>query len=130
MSSSKARKRAKRRPKKLDAHHFCWPKNEWNHGYLKAIREHWYFKAIIPKYTLHPLIHKLITGSPTPDELEAKDALEQIMLLESYSAIHNYDPIEKRLELLINLFSCCSQPTADALTKELDIIRKFYNRPQ
>lgn len=115
---------------KQDVHHLCWPKKKWCRGYLKALRDHWYLKVTIPKQTLHAKIHHLIKGIPLPSGWAAKEAYKQIVNLEHYSAIHNYDTVEKRLELLISLFSCCSQPTADALTEELNIVRKFYNRPQ
>lgn len=108
-----------------DKHHLCWPRKKWNTGYARAIRNHWYFIVEIPKKTLHPAIHNQMTHIPVPRGLAAKSAYEQVVMLEQYQAIHKDDPIEKRLTLLIALFDCIEQPTADAFRKQLEIITNF-----
>lgn len=84
---------------------------------------------MIPKNTLHKLIHKEVEQVPVPREISAQSALEQIQLLASYGAIHSNDPIRKKLKLLIELFRCCEDPTADALQAQLDVIDRFYEKP-
>ena len=44
-------------------------------------------------------------------------------------AISDKDPFEKRLIVLIALFECVAQPTADALKKQLDLVREFNTKP-
>ena len=50
------------------------------------------------------------------------------MMLEHYGTLAHYDTMEKRLELLIALFDCVEQPTAEAFRKQLEIASEFYAR--
>lgn len=49
--------------------------------------------------------------------------------LEKYGAIGPDDPIEKRLTVLIALFECIEQPTADALKEQLRLVHEFKKAP-
>lgn len=111
--------------KGLDKHHLCFPRKDWNKGYAHAIRGHWYFVVEIPKDTLHPEIHHTVPSVPVPRGSSAKDAYEQVVMLESYGVLHKTDPIEKRLRLLVALFDCADQPTADAFKEQLKVITNF-----
>ena len=109
-----------------DRHHLCYPKSGWNRGYVKALRDHWYLRATVPKHSLHTEIHRRVTSVPVPRGRSAKAAYEQLLMLEHYGALAPYDTLEKRLSLLVALFDCVEQPTADAFSKQLEIVREFY----
>ena len=66
---------------------------------------------------------------PVPEEVDAKTVLWHLDYLEKYDAISEKDTFEKRLLVLIALFDCSSQPTADALRKQLDLVREFNKKP-
>ena len=126
----KLRKRAERRQSTAcgkDTHHILYQKKFWHGEALTALRDHWYCKAEIPKNTLHRRIHSLVLTIPVPKAANAQSALEQLRTLERYEVIHESDSLERKLEVLIALFDCSEQPTADALRKQLDIAHKFKN---
>lgn len=112
-----------------DTHHLCYQRRHWRHGATRALRLFHYCLIQIPKATLHRMIHEYVGDIPEPTELNAQHALEQLKMLERYNAIHNDDPIEKRLNLLAALFDCCDQPTADGFRKQLEIVHKYYSKP-
>ena len=68
-------------------------------------------------------------GVPVPRDYSAEQALEQLLMLESANALHEDDPIEKRLKLLASLFDCIDQPTADGFRKQLELVRYYKNPP-
>ena len=70
-----------------------------------------------------------MSGVPVPKDYSAKQALEQLLMLEKANAIHDDDPIEKRLNLLASLFDCIEQPTADGFRKQLELVRYYKNPP-
>lgn len=114
--------------KKLDRHHLLFPRKGYSNGYTHALRQHWYFVIEIPRETLHAQIHEAVASIPVPSGLGAKNAYEQVVMLESYGCLHKDDPIEKRLKLLIALFECAEQKTADALKRQLEVARKFHKK--
>ena len=77
---------------------------------------------------MHQEIHALTDGVPIPQKFNVEGILFQLELLERYGGIHPYDPIEKRLQVLIALTECSEQPTCDALKKQLEICDRF-NKP-
>lgn len=111
----------------VNTHHLCWPRKAWNSGYAHALRQHWYFCVEIPANTLHRQIHEEIHGIPVPDGRAAKVAYEQVELLEKRGALHPEASIETRLSLLIAIFDCFEQPTADGFKHQLRIVRRFRN---
>ena len=133
---AKKKKRPRKRKKQVratstrDRHHLCFQKNKWARGSLRALRDYWYCKVSIPRDTLHREIHLKVTTVPTPKESSAKSALEQLETLETFSAITEYDSIERRLELLASLFDCSDQETADAFREQLEVVREFKKSPQ
>lgn len=136
MSKSKKRyKRHKRRKQRLydsgiyDCHHILWQKNKWRHGYIYELRNHDYCKIYIPRDTLHHYIHANIVEIPVPKSITAKSALEQLKYLEERGAISYSDSLEKRLTVLIALFECADQETADALKKQLKLVREYEKGP-
>lgn len=112
-----------------DIHHLLWTKRSWKGGYIGQLRMHWYCRAPIPKDTLHREIHHYIGSIPLPRGISAKGALEQLVYLEKYGGISPDDNIEKRLKVLIALFECVEDCTADALKIQLAIVRRFYEKP-
>ncbi len=127
---SKRRKRrsnCKKRSKLTctDRHHLLYQRRHWQKGYLSELRLFWYCIILIQKDPLHRLIHEYVGDVPTPREVSAKEALKQLRLLEKYGAISENDSIEKRLIVLIALFESSDQPTAEALKRQLNIVRKY-----
>lgn len=113
----------------FDRHHLCWPRRDWNTDYCKALRDHWYFIAKIPRKTLHVRIHQAVLCVPTPTEASAKYVYEQVLLLEQYKALRRDDPIEKRLDLLATLFKSIDHHVAEAFEQQLRVVHKFYTPP-
>ena len=76
---------------------------------------------------LHRHIHNNLNNITPPKDLNAKNALEQLELLEKYCAISEFDSIERRLEILASLFDSCDQATADDFRTQLKLICEFKN---
>lgn len=112
-----------------DNHHCLWPRRDWNKGYAKGIRSHWYFIVKIPRKTLHARIHEGITCIPVPPGQICRRVFEKIMSLDSYGLLSEEDPLESRLEMLASMFDGLYDPTADAIREQSKIVRRFYNRP-
>lgn len=128
MSKRNKKKKARDRGT-VNTHHLCWPRKCWNTGYAHAIRQHWYFSVEIPANTLHKYIHEQMECIPVPDGMTARGAYEQVVLLEKQGALHPEASVETRLSLLIALFDCAAQPTADGFKKQLRIVRRFKKSP-
>lgn len=112
-----------------NSHHLCWQRRCWNYGDVKALRSHPYCIVEIPACTLHREIHERINQIPPPSQEGARSALWQLRYLERYGGISESDSIEKRLIVLIALFECSEQPTADAFKKQLEVVREFNKKP-
>jgi hypothetical protein len=67
-------------------------------------------------------------GIPTPNGMAAKDAYEQIKVLEKNGILHRSDDVELRLNLLIALFEYVAQPTANALKDQLCLVHRFNKK--
>lgn len=113
---------------KKDLHHLCWPRSSWNAGYAHAIRNYPYFVVELPKDTVHREIHHQMRQVPVPSAFAAHTAWQQIKILEHFGVLHPDDPPEKRLGILVGLFDCSSQKTADAFRRQAKIIRKYANK--
>lgn len=118
------------RSKKLDRHHILWPQHDWNRGWAKALRNHWYMRIDIPMYSLHRKIHHDIMSIPVPRGGNAKAAFHQLQMLDRFGALHTYDNIEKRLTILMALFECSEPNTYEALKRQRAIVRKHFKVPQ
>lgn len=116
--------------RRTDTHHLCWPKYKWNRGtWAKKVRGLAYLHVRLPIDPTHSAIHAAIAEIPVPNEFTAKDVYHQLTSLLSKGALHDTDPPEMRLELLISLFDYEAQPTADALKKQLSVIRRYKKMP-
>lgn len=112
----------------VDSHHIFFTKTGWSSRPAHRLRTHWYCVVEIPRGTLHHKIHDKVRYVPVPRECNIIAALTQLDLLEYHEAIKPTDPLEKRLRVLISLFSVVEQPTADALEKQLEVVCE-YNKP-
>ena len=110
-----------------DKHHVCYQGRYWRKGTAKEVRDYWYLVIKIPKDTLHRYIHDKVSSIPPPSENGAKAALAQLRMLDRYDALQSSDSLEKRLSLMIALFDCIDQPTADGFRKQLKVVREFHN---
>lgn len=124
----KKRKKKKRssypRTSGNNSHHLLWQRRMWNYGDVKALRSYPYCIVDIPANTLHREIHEELRSIPVPSQYGAERALQQLRYLEKFGGISEQDPIEKRLKVLITLFDCSEQETADALRKQLKVVVK------
>lgn len=125
MSKRRKRKRKQKNKGVENTHHLCWPRRRWDSGYAHAIRQHWFFRIEIPAQTLHRTIHVEMSGIPVPDGAVAREAYEQVVLLEERGALSPEASIETRLSLLIALFDYAAQPTADGFKEQLEVVRRF-----
>lgn len=112
-----------------DTHHLCYQQKNWQQGDLRRLKDYWYCKVSIPRDTLHRYIHLNLKNVPAPQDLNAKNALEQLGMLEKYSVISEFDSIERRLDILASLFDCCDQDTADGFREQLRIICEYKKTP-
>ena len=123
---------AKKRKKvktSFDRHHIFWIRKEWNKGELNKLRLHPYCIVLLDRDTIHRYLHTHLACIPAPHGGIVDEVLKHLNLLESYGAIGPDDPIEKRLKVLIALFECVEQPTADALKEQLRLVYEFNKAP-
>lgn len=128
----KVRRKNKSRPSNptiRDTHHLCYQRNKWSRGNLRALRDFWYCRLLIPRSTIHKHIHLEVPDVPAPKDSSAKSALEQLGYLEQYGSITEFDSLERRLDVLAALFDCSDQPTADAFRAQLEVARKLKKSP-
>lgn len=78
---------------------------------------------------IHRYIHTHLAYIPTPRELSVESVIFQLKCLEKHEVIGLEDPIERRLAILIALFECVEQPTADALKEQLRLVHEFKKSP-
>lgn len=127
---AKKKKRKKRRSSYPrisgnNSHHLLWQRRQWAHGDIKALRTYHYCIVDIPANSLHRYIHENMRSVPIPSQESAKRVLGHLRYLEKYGGISERDPIEKRLKVLIALFDCSEQRTADSLKKQLKLVQEF-----
>lgn len=114
----------------FDNHHLLWQKNKWNKGYGRLLRNHPYFKRLIPADTLHRQIHSRIADIPMPSGVACKHAYETVCaLIEEGELSIEYDTIEKRLDVLIGVWKVEEFPMTILMLKlQRDIVSSFYQR--
>lgn len=133
--SKKKRRYAKRKYRSCavsnikDTHHLCYIRKGWGQGYARAIRRFPYCKIEIPKSTLHRAIHDAVRHIPVPSDDAAKAVYQELVYLARWGLIHENDPIERRLKVLIKLFDYEAPRTADGFRKQLDVVQGYKNRP-
>ena len=107
-----------------DTHHLCWPRKRWNKGLARVLRYHWYMKVKIPMRTLHRTIHEELAGVPVPESNEIKRALRHLDQLAKIEAISENDDIEKRLAIIVPLFTGW---TSYMFNRQFEIATKFLH---
>lgn len=121
--------RRKFQPPSEDKHHICYTRKKWKVGKLRCVRIHQYCVIRLPR-ELHENVHAVVPEVPTPRGDTAGYVKEQLDYLLDFGAISINDSFEKRLSVLIALFECIEQPTADALKKQLQLAHEFYKTPR
>ena len=129
MTQKKPKKRKKVKTP-FDRHHIFWIRKEWNKGELNKLRLHPYCIVPLDRETIHRYLHVHLACIPPPNGRIVSEVLGHLQMLENYGAIGRDDPIEKRLKVLIALFECVEQPTADALKEQLRLVYEFKKAPQ
>lgn len=74
---------------------------------------------------MHHYIHEEVCKIPVPVSCLCEDCLKQLRLLEKANAIHENDPLTKRLEILICCLDTGDSPTADALKRQLEAVKTY-----
>ena len=131
MSKQKKRYSKRRKPRMpivsdsaMDRHHIMFQRRHYT-GIQSEFRNYPYCVVSIPKNTLHRQIHEYLGDIPAPRPVNAREALWQLKVLYRYGGISDDDDIETRIKVLISLFECVEQPTADALKKQLAIVQNY-----
>jgi hypothetical protein len=110
-----------------DFHHLLFQGRHWQQGYARLLRQHPYMGKYIPQATLHREIHSKIHDIPTPNGAECRMAYNEICRLEELGLIDiENDSVEKRLDLLIELWAEKCPATVEILKWQRDIVAKFY----
>ena len=109
----------------LDTHHLFWTRRAWSKGKARPLRDFWYCRIKIPRQGLHRHIHEEVCKIPVPDYYLCEDCLKQLQLLDKAHAIHEDDPIEKRLQILICCLDTGDSPTAEALKRQLEAVTTY-----
>lgn len=109
----------------LNGHHLLFIRRRWRGGAIRELRQFWYCIVDIPKDTLHKYIHQHIISIPVPSETSARSALEQLKLLDDFGVLSKTDTVQMRLNILIAIFDCMEEATADGLRKQLAIVNEF-----
>lgn len=83
----------------------------------------------IPRDTLHRTIHSKIHDIPTPNGKECRKAFEQLCRMEQQGLISQEDPVEKRIDFLIEIWKDDNCEATIAMLKwQKQVIQKFYER--
>lgn len=127
MAKYRKRKKKKCRIPRGSHHHLCWTRRDWTGAYTSRLRNFHYCIVKFPPNSMHGWIHEAMDGIPVPRESSAKEVLEQLVVLDTYGGISDKDDIEKRLKVLIALFDCIEEPTAEAFRQQLEVV-KLYSK--
>lgn len=107
----------------FDNHHLLWTRRSYDRGYARALRNHPYCQALIPKETLHKNIHHALRCVPVPAGADAKNVFELLVWLERLELLDFDDPIEKKLKFLIENLK--TESTVNALQTQLRVVENF-----
>ena len=107
----------------FDNHHLLWTRRSYDRGYARALRNHPYCQALIPKETLHKNIHHALRCIPVPAGTDAKNVFELLVWLERLELLDFDDPIEKKLKFLIDNLK--TESTVNALQTQLRVVENF-----
>lgn len=102
-------------------HHVLWPRRSWTGRYQKRLRNHWYLVVELPT-RLHDDLHASMSGIAVPNDRQARLVLEQIQYLERLGVLHKSDPVEMRINILVQLFDRLNKDTQKSLQRELELL--------
>ena len=135
---SKRRKGIRRRkkrsagfnPKAADCHHLLWQARHWDYGSAKALRNHDYFKMLIPRDTVHREIHSRIADIPMPGQELCKMALRAVNQGLKDGILNMVDDsAEQRLDFLIWLWEDKGRErTVTMLRWQKEVFAEFNER--
>lgn len=121
--------RKKRQKHWRNEHHMLFPAADWRQSHFgQKLREHRYFRRFIPENTLHKYIHQEVFSIPVPPGRVCERAYREFLRRYDHHLIDaNHDTLERRLQLLIDLFSGCPS-TVKALKEQQRVAIKFYSK--
>lgn len=112
-------------PRREDLHHMLWQRRHWQNGYAHALREHWWFKIMLPQATIHRELHSKIHDIPTPNGKDCKYAYEQLIQMEKTTPeIMEKMLPHKRLLWLIAVLPDSCEATKAMLKWESEFLEK------
>ena len=131
----KKKQKHRRGEPKVNEHHIFYPRTIWNeYPWSKEVRNHPYYKKIIPIVYFHDKIHCAVPEIPILDReicLKILDATDQAIKL---GLLHpRYDRMEQRIDFLATvLFQFADKkrflPTYIELMKQRHIAAIYYSR--
>lgn len=110
-----------------DKHHIFYTRVEYNTGKARLIRYHPYCIVEVP-IPMHRAIHACVGSVPVPKRSLIESAVKELDELIYHWKISPYDPIERRLEVLIGIFDKIDLSTAEALRVQLDVVSGFTTK--
>ena len=114
---------------KLNCHHILWQARNYNSGWAKRLREHWYFKKMMPEKTLHKQIHAKINDVPNPGGYACKKAFIALENALNEDLVSDTDTAEERIDFLLSVWEYERYPrTVVALWQQRQIISNFYKK--
>lgn len=122
------RRKSVRKCSSYDVHHILWTRRSWEKGIAKELRNHWYCQIKLEREGMHRWIHEEVCKIPVPESPLIEDCLKQLAMLEKAKAIHESDPIDVRLNVLICCLDTGESPTAEALKAQLNAVRNYKPR--
>lgn len=127
MAKKKRKKRGNSSRYGKDFHHLLYQRRHWSQGYARALRNHPYMGKMIPRDSLHSLIHSKIHDIPCPNGRECRMAYEEVVRREREGLIDVlHDSCEQRLDLLIEIWEDKCPATVAVLKWQRDLIAKNY----
>jgi hypothetical protein len=108
-----------------DRHHLCYPRNSWNYGFAKKLRNMPYLIAEVERETVHQTIHACVPYVPVPSGQACSMAIVKLHELYADNVIGDNDSLSKRLSVLINIFSELDPDVAYAFEEQLKVVCKF-----
>ena len=128
-------KRRKGEPK-VDEHHILYSHHEWNDvgRWGKLLRNHPYYKKIIPIKNLHHLIHAQVKFIPPPSNSVCKSIYNATLdALDQYEIDVDYDTVERRISFFIAQLTKYDDDqnyndTICALMQQSEIVARYYSK--
>ena len=109
-----------------DRHHLLWDRKTWSKNpNTKKLRDFWYCQIYIPR-ELHQYIHHEIYMVPPPSQETCQEVLQQLRFLAEQDLLSEYDPLEKRLNILIHCTDSLPKATKTYLKLQLEASKNYF----